>query len=354
MKKIVRWVSAALLGLGSVGASPENAASIVAAFEQERDDWTRRINAAETVEDRRALWEQAPDTRVFGERMLREMDDFWSKEWTLDYSPKLIQLAPRYVKEPSPYRPDKTPLGVIRDSAERFHFTSEKIGDLAVSLVMVDNGPKTRELIERLEATHASKKVQGQAALALAMLLGEAGGNAELNARRLKLIEKAIINSAQADAAGMPVAERAQALIKQITTLEKGMQAPDLLGWNVSGDALRLSDYRGKPVALVFWHARMQAAEETVEYLRGIQERLVPKGIVVLGVACESTTALRSYVKEGTVTWENFVDPKSELAKIYQVNRYPMAWVLDQNGRVAYRGVPGAFMDLTAEALLKE
>ena len=59
-------------------------------------------------------------------------------------------------------------------------------------------------------------------------------------------------------------------------------------------------------------------------------------------------------VKEGSVTWKNWLDEDGKIAKLYQVTNYPACWVLDAEGKVQFNGVPGAFAELTAEALVKE
>ena len=52
------------------------------------------------------------------------------------------------------------------------------------------------------------------------------------------------------------------------------------------------------------------------------------------------------------VTWRSFSDPKGRIAKQYQVVRKPWVFVLDQKRVIQSIGGPGAFVDLTVEALL--
>ncbi|MEM9081078.1 MAG: TlpA disulfide reductase family protein [Verrucomicrobiota bacterium] len=333
-------------------ADRPGAEQVVVGFEARMEAWASQVKGARTVEERRALWESVPDAREFGEKLLREIDGSWDQEWVLDYTYRLLDYAPVYSMQPVDGRGGRTPLGVIRDSANKFLFQSDKLGPLMVALTL-DPGPKTREFLERVERSHPNRRVQGYAALGLAMLMEEMGEGGGIAARRLQLIRKAVIESADARVGKRTVGEVAKGLLKTITELEKGMTPPDLLGWNVKGEAMRLSDFRGKPVVLVFWHTRMRGAEETLNYLKKIEGRLGVKGVQVLGVANESVGALREMVKDGTVTWKNFVDEKGELAKEYQLRSYPAAWVLDKSGKVQYKGVPGSFLDLTAEALLE-
>ena len=337
-------------------ADEAGAKKVVADYERALETWVAKLDAAPGLEARRELWADAPDSDEFGEKLLGEIDGAWNQEWFLDYAPTLLGLAPNYSIRALGNGAGKTPLGAIRESADRFHFESSKIGPLCLALV-IDNGPKNRAFIEKVEATHPDKKVQGQAAMALAILsqnLGDGGNVAQFREQRLNWVRKAVIQAADEPVGNSTVSEMAENYLFGMMNLEKGMQAPDILGWNVQKQAMRLSDFKEKPVMIVFWHTRMQASEETMTFLRKVEERLGKRGLVVLGVASENQKAMRAMVKDGSVTWKNWLDEKGKIANLYQVRSYPACWVLDADGKVQFKGVPGAFAELTAEALVKE
>lgn len=343
-------------GASALLADEAGAQRKVAEYERERSAWIARLNATEGVEARRALWANAPLVDEFGEELLRELDGSWDKSWFLDYAPQLLRLAPNYSIRPIAPGSSRTPLSVIRDSAERFHFESPKIGFLCMTLT-IDSGPKTRVFLEKVEKTHPDRKVQGQAAMALALLsrqLGDGGDVAEFKAQRLRWVRKAIIEAEEVQLGEVRIGQIAEDFLFAITNLDKGMEAPDILGRMVDERALRLADYRGKPVMIVFWHSRMEAFEKTMAFLRKVESRLGPRGLVVLGVAAEGRPVMRRLMQDGTVTWQNWLDEDGKLAKLYQVNKYPACWVLDAEGKVEINGVPGSFAELTAEALVKD
>ncbi|MDQ8191213.1 peroxiredoxin family protein [Roseibacillus persicicus] len=355
MKHFIFTILLSVLCLPSLHADEAGAKKVIDQYEAEVNAWVTKINAAPDIAARRELWKVIPDPDAFGLRLLRQLDGAWNQPWFLDYAPKLLQLAPAFSVKPVSENSTKTPLSVVRDSADRFHFASPKVGPLCLALV-ADSGPATRKFLEKVEANHPDKKVQGQAAMALALLsreLGDGGGFAQFKAQRIDWIRKAIIEAADVEVGNTTVGKMAEEFLFSISKLDKGMEAPDILGWNVSEQAMRLSDYRGKPVIIVFWHTRMQASEETMAFLRKLEDRLGPKGVAVLGVASESRPALREMVKSGSVTWKNWLDANGKIAKLYQVTDYPACWVLDGAGKVQYRGVPGPFAELTAEALVK-
>lgn len=336
-------------------AGEARAAEVLKDYEREAAAFQRQLEAAPDIDAQRRVWAAAPSSDAFGRKLFNELNGSWNQPWFLDYAPALLEKAPAYSIKLVEGAQTRTPLNLIREASEKFHFADERIGRVALSLT-IDTGPKTRAFLEKIEATHPSKKVQGQAAMALALLsreLGDGGGVAQFKAQRLDWVRKAIIESNDVAYNGTTVGKLAEDFLFEIMKLEKGMQAPDLLGWNISREAMRLSDFEGKPVVVVFWHSRMEAAEETLAFMRKLEARLGPKGVAVLGVAAESSLVLREMVKSGNVTWRNWVDDQGKLSAEYRVRSFPSAWVLDGERKVQYRGVPGAFVELTAEALVK-
>lgn len=336
-------------------ASEAGAAEVVKGYERELAAFSARLEGAADIDEQRLVWAEAPSPDVFGQKLFNEVNGAWNQPWFLEYAPALLERAPAFSIRLVEGSQTRTPLNLIREAAEKFHFADERVGRVALALT-IDSGPKTRAFVEKVESTHPSKKVQGQAAMALALLsreLGDGGGVAQFKAQRLDWVRKAIIESNDVEYNGTTVGKLAEDFLFEIMNLEKGMKAPDLLGWNISREAMKLSDFEGKPVVLVFWHSRMEASEETLEFMRKMEERLGPKGVAILGVAAESSLVLREMVKSGDVTWKNWVDDQGKHSDEYRVRSFPAAWVLDGERKVQYRGVPGAFVELTAEALLK-
>jgi hypothetical protein len=61
------------------------------------------------------------------------------------------------------------------------------------------------------------------------------------------------LTEAIAEAPGTAAAEDAKSFLFELDHLRVGMSAPDIVGKDLDGTTFRLSDYRGKVVALVFW-----------------------------------------------------------------------------------------------------
>lgn len=354
-KHLSRLILAAVLLNHSALGDEAGANEVLTTYKAQVAAWTQEVEQAKTAAERLALWERQPDRNEFGEKLLRELDSSWDQEWILDFAVPLFSLAPGYATTPLNGPGTRSPLSALREAAERFHLDSSKLGPFALAIT-VDNGPKTRAFLEKIEQGHPDKTVQGQAAMALAIIsrqLGDGGNVPAFKRRRMELVEKAVKESGHLAVGETTMAKIVKDFLFAITHLDKGMEAPDLLGRDVSGEAMRLSDYRGSPVMIVFWHAGMESAQDTADFLKKIEASLVPRGLKVLGVARESSQSLRQLVKDGEVTWPNWVDDSGKMAELYQIERYPSALVLDSKGMIQYNGVPGAFAELTAQALLK-
>jgi len=56
---------------------------------------------------------------------------------------------------------------------------------------------------------------------------------------------------------------------------------------------------------------------------------------------------------DGDVPWRNFFDNKRVLSQQYQIQTWPQIFVLDPNGKIKFKGVPGSFVELATKALLE-
>ena len=212
--------------------------------------------------------------------------------------------------------------------------------------------PRSLAILEKIEQEHPSKKVQGVAALGVSMLLKTLGEEGEVMRRRLGMLRKAIIGSAEIEIGGQTVAKIAEDELYLINHLTKGRVAPEMSGQDVAGRAMKLSSYRGKVVVLLFWSTRTG----DVERLLGMGDQLAKehsgKPFAVLGVNPDPTATLRQLVREGVVSWPNFSDPDGKIGRDYRVAAWPLAIVLDKEGVIRYIGSPGSFVDLTVDAIL--
>lgn len=170
--------------------------------------------------------------------------------------------------------------------------------------------------------------------------------------QRIKNLRESIIKSADVRIGDVTVGQIAGDELFKIKNLSKGRIAPDFAGTDSAGRRLKLSDYKGKVVMLVFWSSWDAEAARSLEILRKIAESKVAKPFVLLGVNRDTLMNLRSLEADRIVTWRNFSDPKQEIAKAYRVGSWPYCMILGKNGVIEYRGAVGSFADAVANDLL--
>jgi peroxiredoxin len=245
----------------------------------------------------------------------------------------------------------REPIEAIRTALEKHHLASAKIAPLVYALNAVPD-PRTLALLELLSASSPHASVRGTAALGSALVLKGLGDDGDIMKRRLTLLRQAIIDSSTVTLNGQSVSQIAQDELFVIANLTKGRVAPEITGTDVAGKPLKLSDARGKVVVLLFWGTWNNEAEKTLDLTRSLVARMAGKKFEVIGVNGDEAAILREMHAAKSVTWRNFSDANGEIAAIYRVRDWPVAYVLDAEGKIQFIGAPGTFVDLAAEALL--
>ena len=125
-----------------------------------------------------------------------------------------------------------------------------------------------------------------------------------------------------------------------------------------NGKSLKLSDYRGKVVVLVFWGSWCGPCMREVPQERELAERLKDQPFALLGVNCDGDkqTAIKAMASEH-ITWPNWHDGEpgeGPIIKRYHIQGYPTVIVLDAQGIIRQRSILGESLDKTVDQLLKE
>lgn len=324
--------------------------------------WQQQVEAAPTRQAKEALIEKAPDSTAYGQRMMQEIGADLGKEWTLPYSTWLMQNNSELkVKE----------VLYLMNKVEQSLLKSPEIGKFCIALVGAAENDDSLDpnnentpyqvgflgnkitFIENVLRETQDKRVKGEASLALSVALGKMGGAADLNKRRLDLLRTAIIEAVDSKVGDVTVGELAQEELYRMTKLTKGQVAPDLVGTDAHGQPLKLSNYRGKVVMLVFW-CSWENGPELLDYLRKSAQMHEGKAVQIVTVNKDTTENLKTMVDMGRTVGVTFTDPNAELFTTYRVSTSPWCVVLNKKGVIEYTGPVGSFADLTIDAVLEE
>ena len=196
--------------------------------------------------------------------------------------------------------------------------------------------------------------------MALATLRKDAAGfgtNTSATAEAEKLYERVIAQFGSVSAeSGKPLAELAQPELSELRRLAIGKTAPEINGQDLYGNPMKLSDYRGRVVALLFWSAPCFFEFDARDFNRLVGQ-MDGKAFALIGIhADDNTERAKAAAEKFDMKWPSFQDAREgPISKTYNINGWPTIYVLDRKGMIRYRGLYHASEVATAaEKLLKE
>jgi thiol-disulfide isomerase/thioredoxin len=148
--------------------------------------------------------------------------------------------------------------------------------------------------------------------------------------------------------------------LQNLPNLVVGKVAPDLVGEDLDGKPMKLSDYRGKVVLVDFWATWCGPCRAEVPNLLEMYEGYHGKGFEVLGVSLDQTPEdANSYVEEMKIPWPS-IFPKAEkdrgwnhpLADYYGITGIPTAILVGKDGKVVHMEARGPVLREQLQELL--
>jgi thiol-disulfide isomerase/thioredoxin len=136
-----------------------------------------------------------------------------------------------------------------------------------------------------------------------------------------------------------------------------GLPAPEIDGETFDGTRMKLSDYRGKVVVLVFWFSRCGPCKAMIPHERHLVERHRGKPFALLAVNNdENTDDARELIVSKKMIWPvwkttGYFDP---INKAWGVSSWPAVFVIDAKGVIRHALVRGPELDAAVDALLAE
>jgi thiol-disulfide isomerase/thioredoxin len=134
----------------------------------------------------------------------------------------------------------------------------------------------------------------------------------------------------------------AEAELYVLRNLAIGKTAPEVEGEDVDGQRMRLSDYRGKVVLLVFWASWCGPCMADVPHEREIAQRYRGRSFAIVGVNGDhDRQAAQQACSKNEMSWRSFWSDKGSSGPIpskWSVHSWPTLYVLDAGGVIRYKG----------------
>jgi peroxiredoxin len=116
-----------------------------------------------------------------------------------------------------------------------------------------------------------------------------------------------------------------------------GSSAPDFVLKDLTGKAVRLSDYLGKIVLLEFWATWCPPCKAAVPELVSLQSKYDEIGFVVLGVSIDEGgnrgEKLTEFAEEYKINYLILLGD-DEVSRTYSVRSIPTSFLIDRSGRI--------------------
>lgn len=245
------------------------------------------------------------------------------------------------------------------DLIEKHFFKSPRLKAIIPSLADSDSR-KAGALVEKLAEKGENRDVRGLASFCLAYSrYGKyAGGDPKALAAIEALLER--VGRDYADVKledDKTLGKLADAQLYEVKYLQPGKVAPDIEGTEVNGKRMKLSDFRGKVVMLVFWGSWCGPCMAEVPHERKLMDTYVRRPFTVVGVnSGDSQIKAVTTIKNQKMTWPSFLDgAEGPIVERWNVSAFPTVYVLDAKGviRVKYDLDPSDF-EKTIAKLVKE
>ncbi len=118
--------------------------------------------------------------------------------------------------------------------------------------------------------------------------------------------------------------------------LAEGNMAPDFSLVDLNGNALKLSDFRGKRVLVNFWATWCPPCKAEMPYMQEMYEKYQEEGFEVLAVNSTVTEKSRDnvvdFVSEYGLTFPIPMDEKNRVSSDYEILSFPTSFFIDSDG----------------------
>ena len=125
-----------------------------------------------------------------------------------------------------------------------------------------------------------------------------------------------------------------------LTTLPRTEAAPDFSLKDIDGEIHTLSMYKGKVVVVNFWATWCPPCREELPSMQRAWKKFQDNGIVMLAIDIgEDEDTIFEFTADYLVDFPLLMDLDSSVIKQWPVRGLPTTFVVDPDGRLAYRAI---------------
>lgn len=138
---------------------------------------------------------------------------------------------------------------------------------------------------------------------------------------------------------GFRLSDFAGKMLFEMTNLQVGCPAPEIEGKDAESQPVKLSDYRGKHVIVIFWGGWCHACHGVLPLVNQAAAQLKERNAVVLGVNTDIEPEARQAFKTYQVAFRNVLDNTTSgpNTSLYNLRNFPTLYLIDPQGVIAIK-----------------
>ena len=138
-----------------------------------------------------------------------------------------------------------------------------------------------------------------------------------------------------------------------------GKTAPEIIGTDVDGKTIKLSDLKGKVVLIDFWATWCPPCVAAFPALKGLDTKYGDKGLEILGInldgahqdvatVAKASPYVRRFLLANRASWPNILigtGGKDDALSTYGVTEIPASFLVDKTGKIIHVELSGAELE---------
>ncbi|MBX9789607.1 MAG: redoxin domain-containing protein [Pirellulales bacterium] len=262
-------------------------------------------------------------------------------------------------------------LAEARDLLASNHVKAEELL-LPVLFLLFSPHEANTPFFERVLADSPHKDVQGFACLAVATtlvatekegpdayadaaeMIRQAQERRQRDDRIVAMLERTTSEFGKVELGDTTLGKVAEPLLFERKFLVVGKVAPEIIGKDIDGKPLKLSDFRGKVVILDFWADWCPYCAQMYPHERVMLQKFADKPFAIVGVNSDTRERYQQVLAQKKVTWPSFFDgPDGPIRERWNVSSIPEIYVLNADGVICYKELRGESLERAVERLLR-
>ena len=174
-------------------------------------------------------------------------------------------------------------------------------------------------------------------------------------AQAAELFHEVIASYSSVTVQGFKPADQCAAVLFEMENLAIGKEAPDIVGTDADGTAMKLSEYRGKAVLLIFWGGWCHSCHSFLPVLRDLQTKLGTERFAVVGVNSDIPNELKATLAKEALPWKNFADGSSSgpISSVWNIRSWPTLYLIDAQGIIVAKQMSLTSLEERIRTLMK-